>query len=355
MKDTALHHYPGLDQYVSDVGRGEWLRPMEAEPFSSLLSMAPRGYEMYARVFHPLDRDRPVATKTWHGTDEATYFEGVSDIGASLETEYSTWATVAESFDTTMHPNAQYARLTGSGPDEVQQSISPDGWRYGVPQTGNLEVTSLATVAEVLSRHTATPDTGIAAIWEGWGGLVSSAGSQRFTVELSDNPFVDHPAETGVWRTAAESLRRRLATASRLRNRTVRSIKSRLPTLARNVPKPGSGVLPAEMATGPRFDLHGGTGRHYVLFEAGADDFADPDWPVRAPWVDEPAWAQSPSILWPDDHSWVLATEIDYDSTLIAGTRELIGELLQTPGLEVLPIRADADLTWDGDVLNRPR
>jgi hypothetical protein len=66
-------------------------------------------------------------------------------------------------------------------------------------------------------------------------------------------------------------------------------------------------------------------------------------------------WAQSPSILWPDDHAWVLATEIDFDSTLVAGTRALVRELVETPGLEVLPISTDADLTWDGDVLNRPQ
>ena len=65
-------------------------------------------------------------------------------------------------------------------------------------------------------------------------------------------------------------------------------------------------------------------------------------------------WAQSPSILWPEDHSWVLATEIDFDSTLVAGTAALIRELVQTPGLEVLPIRTDADLRWEGDVLNLP-
>jgi hypothetical protein len=64
-------------------------------------------------------------------------------------------------------------------------------------------------------------------------------------------------------------------------------------------------------------------------------------------------WAQSPSIVWPEDHSWVLATEIDFDSTLVAGTTKLIQELVQMPGLEVLSIRTDADLTSEGDRLNR--
>jgi len=123
---------------------------------------------------------------------------------------------------------------------------------------------------------------------------------------------------------------------------------------ARPEPEPGSGVLTREAAAGPRFDLHGGTGRHYVLFEAGANTFADAAWPGRAPWVDNVMWARSPSILWPDDQSWVLATEIDFDSTLVAGTTALIRDLAQTPGLEVLPIRTDADLTWGGDLVNRP-
>ena len=130
-------------------------------------------------------------------------------------------------------------------------------------------------------------------------------------------------------------------------------IKAR-PGIARNHPEPGSGLLSHKIATGPPFELHASTGRSYVLFEAGANDFADTAWPDRAPWVDNGMWAQSPSILWPDDHAWVLATEIDFDSTLVAGTRALVRELVQTPGLEVLPIPTDANLTWDGDVLNHP-
>lgn len=45
---------------------------------------------------------------------------------------------------------------------------------------------------------------------------------------------------------------------------------------------------------------------------------------------DEVVWAHSPSILWPDDHGWAIATEIDFDSTLVAGTRALVRELART-------------------------
>lgn len=339
-------------EWMPGIERGEWLRPMEAEPLGSILSVVPRGFEAYARVFHPVDRDRPRQTKTWQGLDEMTYFEGVDDIEASLETERTTWAQAAESFDTTMHAQAQYARLVRRDYGDVDGAIAADGWRYRDTSEGCLDAASLAAASAVLARHTTTPDTGIAAIWEGWGGLVSSAGIAHFVFESSaSRPARYTDEDTG--RVTAPSLPERLVAAARQRITGARSMNNVLPGLARNNPEPGSGLLSHEIATGPRLQLHGGTGRRYVLFEAGADDFADVAWPGRAPWVDDVMRAQSPSILWPDDHASVLATEIDFDSTLVTGTRALVRELVETPGLEVLPIRTDADLTWDGDVLNR--
>jgi hypothetical protein len=49
-------------------------------------------------------------------------------------------------------------------------------------------------------------------------------------------------------------------------------------------------------------------------------------------------WATLPSILWADDQAWVLTTEVDFDSTLVAGTTAPTRELGQTLGLEFLPI-----------------
>ncbi len=337
--------------WVPGLERGEWLRPMEAEPPGSILSVVPRGFEAYARVFHPVDRDRPRQTRTWQGLDETTYFEGVDDIVASLETERTTWAQAAESFGTTMHAQAQYAPLVRRDYGDVDGAIAADGWRYSDTSEGCLDAASLAAASAVLARHTTTPDAGIAAIWEGWGGLVSAAGVARFVLESSAGPPARHTDEdTG--RGAAPSLRKRLAAAARQGIAGAHGVLKARHGLVHD--EPGSGLLSREIAAGPRFELHGDTGRRYVLFEAGAHDFADAAWPARAPWVDDVVWAQSPSILWPDDHAWVLATEIDFDSTLVAGTRALVRELMETPGLEVLSVRTDADLTRDGDVLNRP-
>ena len=166
--------------WVPDVGRGEWLRSMEAEPFSSLFSVVPRGFEMYARVFHPVERDRPRATRSWHAIEASTCFDDAADIGYLLETERCTWSAAAASFGTTMHAEAQYARLIRYVSGEEVGAVSEDGWRYGEPSEGSLDASTLTAASQVLARHTATPHAGIAAIWEGWGGLVSSAGSKRY-------------------------------------------------------------------------------------------------------------------------------------------------------------------------------
>ena len=82
--------------WVPNTARGEWLRPTEAEPFGSILSIVPRGFAAYARVFHAVERDRPREKKTWHGLDEATFLDGVEDMAAMLETERATWAISAD-------------------------------------------------------------------------------------------------------------------------------------------------------------------------------------------------------------------------------------------------------------------
>lgn len=326
-------------QWVPDVDRGDWLKRMEGEPFSSTLSVVPSGFAAYVRVFHPVMRERPVPGKTWRDLARAT---SILDIQNSLVHEPATWAQAAQSFGTVMHPAAQYHKLVRRSPHDLDELKAPDGWRYSIPEEGNLGQTPLTAVSAVLARHTVTPNSGIAAIWEGHGGLISSAGNFHLTsaageglpdqsLGLADSfAYAPLPADQGE-----------------------RSRMNFLPGADSMGRAPGTGVLSYEIATGPKFGLHEDTGRSYFLFEVGAADLADPIWPSRAPWVDaEQFCVQSPSILWPDDYSWVLATEIDYDSTLIAGSAALIQDLMQTPGLEVLPICTDVDLSWVGDTLN---
>jgi hypothetical protein len=296
-----------MDALLNDE-RGRWLIPRLTAGSSTMHVAVPRGYPAYARIFHPAERDRPVPAVP-AGSQQG-------HVGAGefhFTSEPVSWTTVAEAFGTIMHPLAQFHRLIGSPQDDGNDVHDAAGWRYFEPMRGNLDAGVLAAVAGHLADHTATPTDGVAAVWEGWGGLTSSAG--HAVLAASDGPI---PAGWGYF-----------------------------------VPDggPGSGILPKDVVNGPVLDL---PGRSYYLFGAGARSFARSGWPGVAPWNDGSAFPQSPSIVWPDDHNWVLVTEIDWDSTIVAGSLELITALASDPTIEALPIREGADLRWDSDNENRP-
>jgi len=91
-------------------------------------------------------------------------------------------------------------------------------------------------------------------------------------------------------------------------------------------PKPGTGILPAEVATGAKFEM---PGRAYFLARLDLHELTDDDWGDRVLWADPP-FIQTPSLLWPDDHAWVLATEIDLEWTVVGGSRGLVDTLVRS-------------------------
>ena len=62
---------------------------------------------------------------------------------------------------------------------------------------------------------------------------------------------------------------------------------------------------------------------------------------------------QSPNLFWPADHAWCAATELDFDSTLLGGTTELIETILATPTLDAWPVQPDDSLAFDADRINQ--
>jgi hypothetical protein len=63
-------------------------------------------------------------------------------------------------------------------------------------------------------------------------------------------------------------------------------------------------------------------------------------------------WPQSPNIFWPEDRTWCVASEIDFDSTLVGGSARLIEAILKTPELDAWPVGADDSLAYDADKIN---
>lgn len=83
---------------------------------------------------------------------------------------------------------------------------------------------------------------------------------------------------------------------------------------------------------------------------------SNPDWGYGAGigWTTarpEPA----PQLVWPQDHAWAVASEIDWDSTIVGGPRSVIDAILDDASLEAYEVSQDDDLTWDGDLINHSR
>lgn len=326
-------------EWTADVAAGDWLRDRLDDPSRGTMhGFVPRGFDAYLRIFHPASRDRPVG-RPWpelpyaaHATD----WDALHHARPQIDDEPVSWATTAAAFGTTMHATAQWHRIVG--PRQVENEDGPRdaaGWRYSDPPVGDLNPDLLTTVAAHLAAHTTTPDDGYAALWEGWGGLVGGMGYGPSRVWLTsvtdDATSAQHEAF--------------LAHASRDSFNDVFRKPAWQP-----------GILPDDVSRGPRLNL---PDRAHVLFRGGVAELRDAEWVGRMPWRDpEPArhslatTAHSPSIVWPADRAWVLVTEIDFDSTIVAGSDDAISAIAADPRVEAAPIREGTSLTWDSDGVN---
>ena len=172
-------------------------------------------------------------------------------------------------------------------------------WTGTPPEQGNVPPDLLMELLDVLAAFTSGDDDCFHALWDGWGWLHQGAWS--LLTFGTDSVPRSTAAELG---------------------------------------------LPADVLAGPRLRL---PGRDYLVFRGRLGAARRMGHQITDDWFSP----QSPSLLWPADRSWCLATEIDFDSTMIGGSLELIDALLQRPGLEAWPVSPADDLTFDGDLLNR--
>jgi len=340
-------------EWTADVAAGDWLkdrlddrargrlgRTRAGDQGATMHLVVPRGFPAYARIFHPATRDRPVGV-AWPPVPYAAHAKEWAAFNAAapeFDDERVTWAGTAAAFGTTLHALAQWHRL--ADPRLVEGEDGPRdaaGWRYSEPQEGSLDADLVSAAAGILAAHTGTPDDGFVAVWEGWGGIVGGMGygPSRILATAVEGGADDDPRHDEF-----------LAHAARDTFNDVFKKPSWQP-----------GILSDEISRGPRLRL---PDRDHVLFHGGITELTGSDWELRMPWRDTgletlgfPPSAHCPSLVWPADRTWVLVTEVDYDSTIVGGTPELIRALCADTRLEALPIREGADLTWDADEVNR--
>jgi hypothetical protein len=105
----------------------------------------------------------------------------------------------------------------------------------------------------------------------------------------------------------------------------------------------GFGALSVPL-DGPRLAL---PSRPMILLRGPLADAADlsmGDWP----------WQQSPSLWWPSDRAWCVATDVDQTSTYVGGSAACIEAVVTEPALEAWPVDRTQSLTGDSDTVNRP-
>ena len=216
------------------------------------------------------------------------------------------WAEVCGRLGRTAHGLMQWNSIAGVREHHVTEgrwprrrryTTSTSEWQGEQPEQGNLPAPALATLLEVLGRFTNATAGCFHALWDGFG-WIDGRGVAYLVAE--DGPPAPPPR-----------------------------------------PRP---ALPDHVLAGPRLVL---PGREYLLFRGPLDaarSIGDGDLGRVFP--------QSPNLLWPEGRSWCVATEIDFDSTLVAGSSELVAAVLAEPGLEAWPVGPEDDLTHEGDDVN---
>lgn len=104
-------------------------------------------------------------------------------------------------------------------------------------------------------------------------------------------------------------------------------------------------VFPQQLS-GPRLRL---PRRDHLVFRGPLVAAAAMGNQVTAEWF----MPQSPTLIWPESRSWCVGTEVDFDSTLVAGPDPLIEDILAAPGLEVWRVGPEDDLSIVGDIINK--
>ncbi len=249
-------------------------------------SLVPEGFDAYVRVLHPA----PV------------------DVPESGDHRWGTWRETAENHGKELHPEVHWEDLVGHLHGDGE---SGEPW----PWLGSLPEREHRRVAAIAARHTAS-DRYWLAWWNGYGIGPRQAWlvrrRQRFTEGLKEAilmPLLLRLARRLEWYSQEEV---HVARRGRRGRRAADESPSR----------------PAYLPEGtPLFER---PGRHYGLTYS-SDPLAEASYQGRRIGI-------SPQLWWPDDRSWLVATEIDLVSTYIGGSDRLADELLADDQLEAIRV-----------------
>lgn len=178
-----------------------------------------------------------------------------------------------------------YARLLFV-PDPAYEGQSEND--VDVDDRAPTETAQLRAVLETLTRHTRTPDDCYFCLWDGWGSDIWGGGGARIL------------------------------------------------DAQRAMVRPGPPIAPAfppSVLHGPKVAV---PNRAYFLFRGSVSDFGD--WGAAEEWPGQPRLHMpDPAFIWPADHTWCVANDVDPHWAGIGADVSAIGQLLADPRLDVVP------------------
>lgn len=270
------------DLTITDGAKaGGWIRPRLVGEFGTVSLQVPKGFDAYARIFHP---------------------------AADPEGHPVSWAEVAKARGTTPHREMQWRAILGFADAEGRGgSRSPDDpngakWAGSDPPTGAMDIETLDALCEILAVRTADPTDcffGLCTI-QGWEDSFSADELQPL-LALPDGR--DHIILAG----------------------------------------------PLSAVNQIAYDWSKSTSIEMTSISGKAEK------PLLTPDQSEDLRREAPNLTWPADKSWFVASEVDFDSTLVGGTDELIEAIVESSNLEAWRVEPSNSLAINADKINPPR
>jgi hypothetical protein len=216
------------------------------------------------------------------------------------------WADVAKACGTAVHREMQWHAIVGlSEPKNYRNSR----WSGQDPATGSMGIDDLDALCEILTAHTTDPKHvffGLCTI-ERW--------EESFTREkLKKNRLLRLP-----WGRDHIVLAGHLAAVKQLAND--------------GAANPGpSRVRSKWVARAP----------------SSSDEASESASDSMEVWEGRDA----PNLIWPADQTWLVASEVDFDSTLVGGSSKLIKAIVESFRLEAWRVEPTDSLAADADKIN---
>jgi hypothetical protein len=172
--------------------------------------------------------------------------------------------------------------------------------QFGAPDTGHLGAELCASLYTSLATWTARSEVCWMGVWVGWGSL-------------------GYPRSMTLLRFG----------------RQAEAEDDRSPSLERQLTE-----IAERVGQAARFEH---PGRTYLLARGPSSAICQ---------LGRPPLAITPSLVWPDDRAWCVATDIDFDSTLVGCSDTCAAALVTDERLEAVSVPSDGRLDIEGDELN---